>query len=101
MRTARFTARILSMALLLMFVTVVVPRAYAYTDLDGPSDIRAVSALLADADTGELLFEKNIHARREPASLTNIMTTMLTLESYENWDTQKDTIIYILLNFRH
>ncbi|MFZ5647948.1 MAG: D-alanyl-D-alanine carboxypeptidase family protein [Bacillota bacterium] len=45
-----------------------------------PPRISAVSAVLMDADTGQLLFEKNAFARKEPASLTKIITAILALE---------------------
>lgn len=42
--------------------------------------ISAYSAILMEADTGQVLFEKEMHKRREPASLTKIMTAILALE---------------------
>lgn len=42
--------------------------------------ISAYSAVLMDAGTGQVLFEKKMHARREPASLTKIITAVLALE---------------------
>ena len=50
-------------------------------------DIQAKSALLVYAPTGEILYEHNIHVRREPASITKIMTTLLALE-YAEKDTE-------------
>lgn len=46
-----------------------------------PPDISAGSAILMDAATGEVLFEKDCHARRFPASTTKIMTAILALEN--------------------
>jgi D-alanyl-D-alanine carboxypeptidase (penicillin-binding protein 5/6) len=43
----------------------------------------AVSAVLMDPATGEVLFSKNPHERREPASITKIMTLLLTMEAVE------------------
>lgn len=43
--------------------------------------VQASSALLVDAVTGQVLFEKNAHERRPVASTTKIMTALLTLES--------------------
>lgn len=43
--------------------------------------VSAESAVLIDADTGQVLFDKNMHRRREPASTTKIMTALLTLEN--------------------
>lgn len=45
-----------------------------------PPIIKAKSAIVVDALTGVIIYEKNSHARREPASTTKIMTAILTLE---------------------
>lgn len=68
--------------------------ANTYSDLP-EVDVRAAAALLVDADTGEHLYEKNIDARREPASLTKIMTTMMALEMTDDWDTQKNELVTV------
>jgi len=46
-----------------------------------PPDCKAESAILVDAATGTILWEKNAHVRRPIASTTKIMTTTLALES--------------------
>jgi D-alanyl-D-alanine carboxypeptidase (penicillin-binding protein 5/6) len=43
----------------------------------------AKSALLMDADTGTIIYEKNSHERLAPASITKIMTMLLIMESLE------------------
>jgi len=45
-----------------------------------PPEIKAASAVLADLDSGQILFAKNPDQRRAIASLTKIMTALLTLE---------------------
>lgn len=42
--------------------------------------LTADAAVLLDASTGQVLFEKQAHKRRPPASTTKIMTTILALE---------------------
>lgn len=69
----RFSALLLSAILLLT----VVPYAFALE----PIDVNATSALLMNADTGRVLYEKNANAKRYPASTTKIMTALLTLEN--------------------
>ena len=53
-------------------------------------ELRAPSAILMDAATGTVLFEKNADERREPASVTKIMTLLLVMEALESgqigWD---------------
>jgi len=43
-------------------------------------EINSPSAILIDASTGRILFEKNIHEKMYPASITKIMTAVLALE---------------------
>ena len=47
-------------------------------------EIFAPSAVLIDAKTGTILFEKNKDEKHFPASTTKIMTTLLTLENCKN-----------------
>ncbi|HAF60579.1 MAG TPA: D-alanyl-D-alanine carboxypeptidase [Clostridiales bacterium UBA9856] len=46
-------------------------------------DLIGKSAILIDATTGEILYEKNIHDKHYPASTTKIMTAILTLENLD------------------
>lgn len=46
-----------------------------------PPDIYSPSAIMVDATTGQILFEKNSHERMYPASTTKLMTAMLVLET--------------------
>jgi serine-type D-Ala-D-Ala carboxypeptidase (penicillin-binding protein 5/6) len=45
-----------------------------------PPVVQAKSAILVDAATGTVLFEKDAHTRRPPASTTKIMTATLVIE---------------------
>jgi D-alanyl-D-alanine carboxypeptidase (penicillin-binding protein 5/6) len=47
-----------------------------------PPAVKAKSAILIDARTGTVLFEKDARTRRPPASCTKIMTATLLLEHY-------------------
>lgn len=53
------------------------PRAYAL-------EIEATSAILIDADSGRVLFEQNAHQSLPVASLTKILTALLTLEHFDD-----------------
>ncbi|MFD1955799.1 D-alanyl-D-alanine carboxypeptidase family protein [Paenibacillus thailandensis] len=44
----------------------------------------ARSAILIDADTGTVIFEKNSHDKLPPASITKVMTMLLIMESIES-----------------
>lgn len=45
---------------------------------------QAVSAVVMDAATGQVLFEKNAHEKLPPASITKIMTMLLVMEALES-----------------
>ena len=45
----------------------------------GPA-VNAYSAVLMDADTGVILYEKNAHEKMYPASTTKLMTSLLAME---------------------
>ena len=45
----------------------------------GPA-ISAQSAILMDAETGAILYEKNIHEQLYPASITKILTALIVME---------------------
>ena len=47
-------------------------------------EIKAPSAVLMDAGTGTVLFEKNPHEKMEPASITKIMTMIIAFEAIES-----------------
>lgn len=47
---------------------------------DGPT-VNSGSAILIEANTGTVLYEKNAHERNYPASITKIMTALLGIEN--------------------
>lgn len=55
----------------------------------------AQSAILVETSTGEILYEKNIHEKRSPASMTKIMTLLLTMEAIEKEVITYDTIVTV------
>lgn len=48
---------------------------------DGPGNLYALSAVLMDADSGRVLYEKDGHTARANASTTKVMTCILALEN--------------------
>jgi D-alanyl-D-alanine carboxypeptidase (penicillin-binding protein 5/6) len=56
------------------------PAFYDPADLSKPPVLSAASALVMDAATGQILWEKNGAARRAPASTTKILTALLLIE---------------------
>lgn len=49
-----------------------------------PVAVTAPSAILAEASTGTIIFEKNADERREVASITKLMTALLVFEALES-----------------
>ena len=47
-------------------------------------DLNCKSAILIDAATGEVIAEKNPHDKLEPASVTKVMTMLLTMEAVDS-----------------
>lgn len=47
-------------------------------------EISSPSVVLVEASTGQVIYEKNSSERRSPASITKIMTLLLTFEALEN-----------------
>ena len=48
-----------------------------------PLEVAAPSALLMEKETGEILFAKGEHEKREIASVTKVMTLLLTMEAID------------------
>ena len=70
---------------LVLLVGVLPPRAAAVE-----LDVEGKSALLMDAATGTVLYEKNAHEKLAPASVTKVMTMLLIMEAIDSgrisWD---------------
>jgi D-alanyl-D-alanine carboxypeptidase (penicillin-binding protein 5/6) len=64
----------------LMLVSVLPVRVAALAD----AEVKAPSAVLMEAQTGKLLYEKNSHEKRPCASITKVMTLLLVLEALDS-----------------
>lgn len=67
------------MAALLCTVLCLIPAAQVKAEVS----IQAPSAILIEASTGQVIYELNAAERRSPASITKIMTLLLTFEQLE------------------
>ena len=56
-------------------------------------EVAAPSALLMEKETGTVLFAKNEHAKLEPASVTKVMTILLTMEAIDAGQLTYDTMV--------
>jgi len=64
----------------LMLVSVLPVSAAALAD----TEVKAPSAVLMEAQTGKLLYEKNSHEKRPCASITKVMTLLLVMEALDS-----------------
>ncbi len=53
-------------------------------------DIDSEAAILIDEDTGTILYAKNEHEKLRPASVTKVMTLLLTMEALEDGEIKLD-----------
>lgn len=65
------------------------------TDSTAFGDIDARSAILMEASTGTVLFEKNADEALPPASVTKVMTMLLVLEAIDAGQIKKEDIVRI------
>ena len=98
MKNRRFLS--LFFLVLLLLTSTLSPAALAAEgDADAEPDsipeitVDAKAALLIDPTTDEILYELNIHEELYPASLTKIMTALLTLEAIERGDLALDQVL--------
>ena len=70
--------------------TLLAPAASA---LDAPALSSAKAVVLADLDSGRLLYELNKDEQRSPASLTKIMTVLLAIEALERGEVSLDEMV--------
>ena len=71
----------LALTCLFMLISVGLPsNIFAYQHLS-PFKPSSVSALLVDADNGQILYSENPHHRMQPASLTKVMTLFLIFDA--------------------
>ena len=56
------------------------------------------SALLMEATTGEILFQKNIHEKLSPASMTKLMSMLLIMEAVESGKISFDDMVVVSEN---
>ena len=59
----------------------------------GALEVSAPSAVLMEKETGTVLYEKDAHAKLEPASVTKVMTLLLTMEAIDAGQLSYDTVV--------
>ena len=61
-------------------------------------DIKSESGIIMEASTGKILFDKNMDEQKSPASMTKIMTMLLTFEAIESGKISLDDEVNISTN---
>ena len=69
--------------ILCFFLAAAVSAQPAYASQEWPSDvsIEADAGIVMDADSGTVLYGKNIHDTYSPASITKVLTSIIVLEN--------------------
>ncbi len=89
-------SRLIPLVLIFCLVlTVLCPAALAEKDpyADTVPYVSSKYALVADMDTGRVLFEQGGYEQHPPASITKIMTALLCIEAIERGELQLDDVI--------
>lgn len=74
----RFSCGLLSILLALLLFSI---PAFAAVDWPSECEIRSEGGIVMDADSGAILYGKNIHEHYYPASITKILTALVVLEN--------------------
>lgn len=60
--------------------------------------LNATSAIMIEASTGDIIFEKNANEKLKPASMTKMMTLLLTFEAIERGDLKLTDEVIVSIN---
>ena len=93
----KMRARIICLVLVFVMVTALPgpgSRVYAESTIPAPS-ISAPSAILIEASTGEMVYGQNFTERRSPASITKIMTLLITFEYLDSGKAKLDDVVTV------
>ncbi|MFP4662352.1 MAG: D-alanyl-D-alanine carboxypeptidase family protein [Halanaerobiales bacterium] len=69
---------------LIIFAVILVFTSFAFTINAQEFDLDVGAAILIDAETGQVLYEKNADEQLPPASITKIMTLLIAMEQVES-----------------
>ena len=78
-------------AILLSLILLILPCMNASALAE--DEIGAPSAVLMDAKSGKILFEKNAHEQRPCASITKVMTLLLVMEALDSGKIRMDDVV--------
>lgn len=82
-----------------IIIILVLVFSYSVTALgEEPFKLEAKSAILIDASSGEVIYEKNMHEKLPPASITKIMLLLIAMEDLDSGKINLDDKVYISAN---
>ncbi len=87
--------RISIVMILLMFGLLFIPHKIITADASFSSDVNYKSAVLIEKNSNKILFENNCHDRLPIASVTKLMTVLLTMEKINNNEISLDDKVVV------
>ena len=91
----RTCAAVLTAAMLLALCPAPVRAAESVETVLGAPAVEAPSVLLMEKETGTVLYEQNSHEKREPASVTKVMTLLLVMEAIDGGRLSYDDVVTV------
>lgn len=91
--SSKFFLTILLSILLSVSITILSPSAAPNNDVYPETQYDCTSAILMEAETGAILYEQNSDKALPPASVTKIMTLLLTMEAIDNGTLRLEDIL--------
>lgn len=84
---------------LVFLITFSIPKVTLGEEIDTNERLNlaenAKSAILIEQDTGKILFDKNVHEKLPPASMTKVMTLLLIMEEIDKGTLKLDEVIRV------
>ena len=71
---------------------------HAINDTSNGTDVEARSAILMEVETGKIVFDKNSKEKFAPASVTKVMTMLLTMEAVDSGKIKLDDVVTVTEN---
>ncbi len=85
-------------SILIIFLLFFVFSSISFAETDGPFKLESRAAILIDALTGEIIYEKNIHEQLPPASITKIMVLLIAMEDLDSGKIKLDDKVQVSPN---
>ncbi len=76
--------KIISIVMILSIIFCLFPMSVRAQEDIAPFDVKAKSAVLMDAESGQILYAKNADQALPPASVTKVMTLLLVMEAIDS-----------------